>query len=324
MNATPLSAGDVVTLITNVIQRTRAASQAELYQALNYGMGKAIRALSAIRPQHFASFVDPFTILAQTAEYDISNYNPPLFRPHRLVVTGNAGKSPVLLFSYREMTSREFEDAETSVAGISSTVFYDIVEGMLPSTTTTTVTGGGGAPAGTTLPVADTTLLQTGALLTMPIGGAVITPNGWALAVPQPYQGFVISASTLSGAGTLTVDPPFGVAVPAPTVVTPVRRRILYLAPTVAQSYSGRLWYVYDPPRLAAASDLFPIALNRHVDMVVAYALAFLKRGMDDAMEARHQIDATEQRAELMQDEDPMSGQNSTALGTDLDPVVGY
>ena len=319
----PLSAGDVVTLIDNVIKRTRATSQAELYQALNYGTGKAIRAVSAVRPQYFASFVDPFVINAQQTEYDISNFNPPLLRPSKLVCTGNAGKSSVLLFAYREIMAREFEDAETSVVGVSSTLLYDVLEGMLPGPTTLTTTGIL-TPGVTAIPVADTTQFQTGSLVTMPVGGTPGTPDGWAISVPQPYQGFVISTTAATGPGDLNVDPPIGANVSPGTVITPIRRRILYLAPQVGQGYSGRLWYVYQPNRMAQAADLFPPGLVRHVDMVVAYALAFLKRGMDDGMEARWQMDATEQRAELMQDLEPMSGQNTTAVGSDLDPVAGY
>ncbi|MCI4355113.1 MAG: hypothetical protein L3K06_07095, partial [Thermoplasmata archaeon] len=94
----PATAGEAVALIQTPASRTRPASSAELYQALNYGVGKAIRAISAVRPQYFATFLDPFTLQAGVDEYDLSLLSPPLFRVHRLVVSGNHGVSTVIFF----------------------------------------------------------------------------------------------------------------------------------------------------------------------------------------------------------------------------------
>ncbi len=315
----PLSAGDVVTLIDGVAKRTRPSSQADLYQALNYGVGKAVRALSAIRPGLFESFVDPFVLRATTPEYALSTLNPPLLRPHRLIVSGNGGTNTVLFFVYRDQMSADYQQAETTVAGRASVLVYDIVDGLLPSPTTTTVPAGV-ATGQTSLAVGDGTLFTIGGLLQMPVGGTPVTPNGWAVAVPQPYAGYVVGIA----GNTLTIEPPLGSAINAGTVVTPMRRRVLMIQPAVVQSYSGRLWYVYDPPRLARSSDLLPMGLARYVDMIVAYAIGFLKIGVDDAMEARWELRAQEMRAELMQDGEPAAGQQSQAVGSALDSVVGF
>jgi hypothetical protein len=318
----PMTAGEANQLIKNIITRTRPVNDLELYQALNYGIGKAVRALSASRPQLFSSWVEPFAIGGGVTEYDVSGLSPSLFRPWRLVCSGNQGQSSVVLFRYAAITTQEFEDAEISTAGaVSNNLLYDVLDGLLPAGTVTFHATAVAASNTFTVSAADASLPRVGNFVVIPNGGNTRVPDGWSGTVLDDYTGLITSVVPIGGGGaTISVQPTFPSVQAAGTVASIMRRRILKIVPALQQTYSGRLWYVYTPPRMRMDGDVVPISLaDRHIDMVVAYAVGLLKRSVDDAMENRWALEATEMRSELMQDSEPTSGQNTESLGTALD-----
>lgn len=320
----PMTAGEANTLISNIITRTRPVNNLELYQALNYGVSKAVRALSASRPQMFSSWVEPFAIGGGVTEYDVSGFSPSLFRPWRLVCNGNQGQSSVVLFRYAAITSQEFEDSEISTSGaVSNNLLYDVLDGLLPGGTITSVAD---SPTGS-----NTLIVSAADYGTVNLGNFLVIPNsvvrnpppggwdpGW---VADDYTGLVVGKNIDSfGHHGITVQPGFTWDQPTGTVATIMRRRVIKIVPALQQTYTGRLWYVYTPTRLRQDGDPLPISLaDRHIDMVVSYAVGLLKRSVDDSMETRWALEATEMRSELMQDSEPVSGQNTESLGTALD-----
>lgn len=321
----PVTAGEANQLIQNIITRTRPVNSLELYQALNYGVSKAVRALSASRPQLFSSWVEPFAIGGGQTEYDVSAFSPSLFRPWRLVCTGNQGQSSVVLFRYAAITSQEFEDSEISTSGaVSNNLLYDVLDGELPAGT---VTVQANVPQGSnTFAVSQADLkatgLKPGNFIVIPNGGNSYTPQGWSSIVQDDYTGLCtgLAPNPPPGNAIVQVQPIFPAVVTPGTVVSVMRRRVLKIVPALQQTYTGRLWYVYTPTRLRQDGDPLPISLaDRHIDMVVSYAVGLLKRSVDDSMETRWALEATEMRSELMQDSEPVSGQNTESLGTALD-----
>lgn len=319
----PMTAGEANQLVKNIITRTRPVNDLELYQALNYGIGKAVRALSASRPQLFSSWVEPFVIGGGVTEYDVSNFSPSLFRPWRLVCTGNQGQSSVVLFKYAAITSQEFEDSEISTSGaVSNNLLYDVLDGLLPGGTVTTLTDSPANAKTLIVSVTDYALPNLGNFIVIPNLGNPRNQVGWDPGfVSDDYTGMVVGKTIETGGlHAITMEPDFPQDVPPGTVATVMRRRILKVVPALQQTYTGRLWYVYTPPRMRVDGDVVPISLaDRHIDMVVAYAVGLLKRSVDDAMENRWALEATEMRSELMQDSEPISGQNTESLGTALD-----
>jgi hypothetical protein len=323
-----MTAGEANTLISNIITRTRPVTSAELYQALNYGISKAVRALSASRPQLFASWVEPFTIGGGQTEYDVSGLSPSLYRPWRLVCSGNQGASSVVLFKYASITSQEFEDAEISTSGaVSNNLVYDVLDGMLPSITAVNQNQINVNDIIANLAPLDIPNVQPGNFLVVANHGDRWTPPGWPQQQTQDYVGMVLSVTPTPGGpygGQVVVNPPFPTPIPGLTPLQFMRRRVIKIVPALQQTYTGRLWYIYTPNRLRQDGDPLPISLaDRHVDMVVSYAVGLLKRAVDDSMENRWALEATEMRSELMQDSEPISGQNSEALGSALD-WIGY
>lgn len=322
----PMTAGEANQLIQNIITRTRPVNSLELYQALNYGIGKAVRALSASRPQLFSSWVEPFTIGGGVTEYDVSGFSPSLFRPWRLVCNGNQGQSSVVLFRYAAITSQEFEDSEISTSGaVSNNLLYDVLDGLLPGGTITSLFDSPMGANSLIVSPADGAKVNLGNFLVVPNLGDARNPPGWDPGwVSDDYTGMVVGKgirTDLPGNPyVVTAEPLFPQDMPVGTVATVMRRRIIKIVPALQQTYTGRLWYVYNPPRMRIDGDVLPISLaDRHIDMVVAYAVGLLKRSVDDSMETRWALEATEMRSELMQDSEPISGQNTESLGTALD-----
>jgi hypothetical protein len=325
--AFPMTAGEANQLIQNIITRTRPVSNAELYQALNYGIAKAVRAISASRPQYFASWVEPFTIGGGVTEYDVSSFSPSLFRPWRLVCNGNQGQSSVVLFKYASITTQEFEDAEVSTSGaVANNLLYDVLDGLLPGAVVYAAVAMNAGANAIPLSAADFAAVKLGNFVVVAnFGNAVTKPgwdSGWAF---DDYTATVVGLQTGGPTGQeMIVEPPLPQAFPTTQPIQLMRRRVIKIVPALQQTYTGRLWYVYTPTRLRQDGDPLPIGLaDRHIDMVVAYAVGLLKRAVDDSMENRWALEATEMRSELMQDTEPVSGQNSEALGSALD-WIGY
>lgn len=328
----PMTAGEANQLIKNIITRTRPVNDLELYQALNYGIGKAVRAISASRPQYFCSWVEPFTIGGGVTEYDVSSLSPSLFRPWRLICTGRQGQSSVVLFRYASITSHEFEEAEVATAGAApGNILYDVLDGLLPAGTIFATGLPPGEPPGTsngiTVSADDFAKVQMGNFLVMPNAGAQRPAPGMGWEVGNQANDdltvFVLLTKTAVVGGVtqyqIFFQPDLHFAL-GDLPISVMRRRVIKMVPPLQQQYTGRLWYVYNPPRMRSDGDPLPAGLaDRHIDMVVAYAVGLLKRSVDDTMENRWALEATEMRSELMQDTEPIAGQNTESLGSALD-----
>jgi len=308
----PSSLADVRTVVLAITDHVRPTATAEANNAVNMGVQKAVRAISSVRNQAFQSFVDPFTILANTAEYDLGLYDPPVWRPHRLLVGQPTGNTRSILFRYRALTSPDFERAELSVSATFSALFYDILTGRLPGTaqavTASTVA------ATSTVTVASATDFQSGTYVQIPGAGPTVTAPGATSSFPGTYLGVVVSKSGL----VLTVAPALTASATGSTC-TPLRRRVMRIAPTIPDSVSGRLFYQFHPPTLVADTDLLDPLIAEHRDMVVYYAAAHLLRSVNEADAQRWLEQAQEMRSEMLQSMDPLSGSNTESFGTDMD-----
>jgi hypothetical protein len=305
----PVLLSDIRLLVQNLVQHTRPVPAGpEANQAINFGYFKAIRALSAVRSQLFQSYVDPFTLQSGVDEYDVSLYDPPLWRPHRLLVAGTTQRR-TLKFRYRSLASEEFEAAEVSRAGSFAVLFYDVLEGMLPGIAAPC---GAGATA-TIIPLADTSGFSVGGLAKVEGIGGTILPGG--LTVPASITEYV---RLITPNVSITVAPPMAIFPAAGFLVTPIRRRVLKIVPAMSESISGRLYYQYQPQRLVSDTDVLDSLVADHRDMIVWYAASMLLQGVNDSQAARWFEQAQEMRSEAMQACEPLSSQNSEALGSDL------
>ncbi len=308
----PASLQDLSDQVTEVVQHTRPASSAtEVTNAINWGLGKAYRAIAAVRHQPFQSFVDPFALVAEQAEYDVGLYDPPVWRPHRLLVGAPTGSTPLILFRYAPLSSREFQEAELSRAGTFSTLLYDLLTGWLPGTVRTIQAGA----TATVMTLDAIGSLQTGSYVSVPGVGPLVNIGGVSTGLRETYRGTV----TVVAGAVVTVQPAMSVAPATGVLLTPLRRRVLRIAPTPRTGAVGRLFYQYRPPRLVVNTDLLDPLVAEHRDMVVFYAIAYLLQGVNDGQSRMFFDQAQEMRSELMQAMDPIAGQDGEALQTALD-----
>ena len=298
---------DLKSHVTALLQHTRDVQDTELIQAINYGYGKAIKAILSSRPEAFLA-VTPFTITEGVTEYDVSAYDPPIWRPVRLLV-GEGGNSPQAFFIYKAFLDQE--SAEMDVGGASGrwSYFYDFLTGMIAGTASTVVS-------------ATTGVVVVNDLGTLAVGSAIsIAGAGPAVAIgestiPGTWRGVVVGIDV--GLMQLTVAPAFTVAPTVGAAVTPLSTRLMKLTPQPSAGLSGRLFYNYRPPRLAQDADQLDTLVADHKDLVVWYALAILGRAVGDSNAARWFEDAEAQRSELMQDMDPLSLGGSEHMGSAL------
>lgn len=288
-----------------LLQHTRDVDNTELDGAINYGYGKAIKAILATRPESFLSFRDAFTLAAGVKEYDVSGYDPPVLRPVRLLAAGGNG-SRGAMFRYRSMVDGEVQGLDADGDRGSGFFYYDFLTGMLPGTARVI----SAAMAGS-LTLDSVTDLEVGSCLSVPLVGPVVSFGGETF--PGIWTGIVTSIAGL----VVTVEPDFTV-VPIPgALATPQRRRLMVLSPAPSESVTGRLFYNYRPARLVRDTDVLDAIVAEHEDLVVTYALAILGRAVGDSNAARWWDDAEGQRSELMQDADP-TGIGSASFGSDL------
>lgn len=315
-NFVPISVSDLKTQVQNLLSHTRAATDSEIIQALNYGVGKASRAIASVRTQYNLSWIDNFTIPAGTSDVDLSTIEPQLWRPVRLLIPANtaasAGRS--VRFRYRSIANSEFEDREISGngGGTFSTLFYDILSGLFPATTTTVQN----QVSATVTDVVDPTLFALGQLISVLGSGPLQSIAGTAAQLPTTYYGIVTAINL--GNGQITVQPPFTTQPPVSTVVTPYRRQIMKLANPPTLSLTGRLYFQYRAPKFTSLNDVMDPVIAEHRDVVVYYALAQLMQATDDSQATAWFQQAQEMRSELMQDLEPLSGQNSESMDSDL------
>lgn len=304
--AVPISAGDLKTFVKTVTDHTRPVTDPEMLEALNYGYDKAIKAVLAVRTQVFLSFTDSFTLVGGQQDYDIGAYDPPLYRPTRLLVGSATVRA--IKFRYKALTDNEFEAQESSRAGTAANFFYDVLEGLFPGTATTST-----AASATTVTVASAAGIVVGTLLQILGSGTNQTLPGGAT-IPTTYYGVVrgIVGNVLTMAPAFTAQPVNG------TTITPMRQRLLRLAPAPGDSVTGRLYYQYRPAKLVALTDYLDPIVAEHRAVIEYFAISQLLRSVNDAEASQWFQEAQQLRSELIQEIDPLSGQNSEALGTDL------
>src|SRR5262249_30639599 len=153
---------------------------------------------------------------------------PSLFRPWRLVCSGNNGQSSVVLFRYASITTQEFEDAEVATAGgAPPALVYDVLDGMLPNITavkqnTINVNDGTANRAR-----ADIGNVRPGNFLVVANRGDPYTPPGWSVVQRQDYVGVVLGVNPTPGGpygGNVVVNPPFPTPIPVLTPLQFMRR----------------------------------------------------------------------------------------------------
>jgi len=178
----PVSANDLKTEVTNVTVFTRGFSDAELLSALNFGVGKAVRAISSVRGTLFGSWIENFSVPADTKDIDLTPYEPMIWRPVRLL-TVQSGSVRGVRFRYRALNNTEYEDHELDqTGGTFPTIYYDILSGLFPGTTTTV-----SAQVSTTqFGVASTTPFQVGQPIALPGSGPLQPIAGTAATLPPP------------------------------------------------------------------------------------------------------------------------------------------
>lgn len=304
----PLSLADLRTRVRAITDHSRQTPDAEVDQAVNYGYRKAIRAIGSVRPQLFATWVDPFTLSAGVSEYDIGGYDPPLWRPTKMIV-GAGGGQRIVRFRYRSMQDREFEEKELSAAASFQGVFYDVLEGRLPGTAVSI------AIQSTTTGIATTTGLYVGQSIELTGIGPLLTYPGGAT-VRQQLRATIVGINFATS--TITWDPAASVSTPPSQTLTPIRRRLLKIAPATSDSVTGRLYYHYRPFRLSAATDQLDVTVSEHSDMIVFYAAGQLLQAVDEPEAKSWTAQAEAMRSEMMQDLEPLGGESGEALGSDL------
>ena len=334
--ATPIPAtlADLRTLVTQSVSSTSVFSRSQVLQAINYGYKRALRAVRAVRPQHTLSYVDEFTFAAGVSEYDISAITPCIWRPVKLIVprvpaeTSQTGGGRTVLFQYRDFRDQDFLDRESTPAGTFERVVYDILEGLLPKTvagsavtTTIAVQLGGNLDQ---IEVADASSIVIGdPIKVLGVGqGKVLDAENAEpdYTLDSDYFGRVTGKSgvTITVSPRMRAEPAIGVG------VTTFRTRILTIAPALATSLTGRLYYMTQRERLQKDTDVLDASVSEHQDVVVAYAMAWLLRTVNDMEAERWFGDAQEMRAELMQDLEPMSAENTEALSSGLAGIGDY
>jgi len=313
----PIPVTELVTLVRQVANHTRPTTDAEVLQGLNYGQSKVVRAISAVRPQAFASYIDPFILTQGIAEYDIGIYAPPVWRPVRLFVPG--AFSTVLTFRYKALTDPEYEARDTGSSGTLNYLYYDILTGMLPGTP---LIANDSNAAGSVFVFQNYTDAQIQA--TYPIGSQVMIANdgnivriGVTRTLLDNYVG-VVTVFQPGPASAINVDPPFTVGGGSLYTLVPMRRRVLRIAPTPPNTYRGRLYYNYRPNKIRSTGDILDGWMSEHRDCLVAFALEHLLAAVNDPEALNWGEKATQMRAELVQDIEPLSNQNSEAVTSGL------
>jgi len=307
---------DLYTGLRSISDHSRPAYDQEILGALNFGYKEAIRTIAAVRTELFASFTNSFTLPASAYEIDVSTLDPPMLRPVRLMVRSQSGSNRAIVFRYRALHSQDYEAAEISQSsGTFNTILYDILQGKFPGATTTLTSTG----TGTTLNVADATNFPPGTFFSMPVPPRVSMPN--TSFTPQPqgteaYYGLVQARLT----NQLTVAPAITGVYTAPTgtVLTQLQRMILRVANPPTQQQTGQLWYQYRPRRLVNLDEFIDPIVAEYQDLILYYALSQYLGGVDDSEAGSWLQKAQLLKSEVMQDLEPLSGQNSEALDSDL------
>lgn len=329
----PITLAELRSLVDQVTRHTCSYSRDEARQGINYGYGKALRAIRSVNGHYFSSYQDNFTFAANESEHDISSIDPPLWRVTKLVIpkipANSTTSERVVWFRYRDQRSVDYEHGEASSRGASSTVVYDVLTGRLPQRNVAAPTAAGNA-AITSIPDLDSVVVADPVSGGVSVGQAIRIPGAGQphqldaygsevdYSLPTDYFGTVVNAVTASGFVTITVSPRMGATPTVGAFIDLYRSRVLTIAPTFASSQTGRLYYVYRPAKLEKDTDRLDDIASEHRDMIVAYAASWLLRTTNDAQSERWFLEGQEQRSECMQDIDPVAEGDSQALETGL------
>jgi len=309
------SVNDLYTALRAVTDHSRPAYDGEIVGALNFGYKETIRAIASVRSEMFASYVNNFTLKANTREVDVSLLDPPLLRPTRLTAQ-QSGRNTAILFRYRALYHSEYEAAELmQQTGTFNTILYDVLQGKFPGLTTTTT--GGTPPLNFHVNVQDITNFPAGTFVTLPLPARSIMSTVAATPQPtltEPYYGVVTTASGTA----LALNPAITTTVPTALTVTALRRVIIRCANPPTQDTTGQLWYQYRPPRLVNLTEIIDPIVAEHQDMLLFYAISMYLRAVNDTEASSWLQKAQLLKSELMQDLEPLSGQNSESLDSGL------
>lgn len=309
----PISVSDLKSDLNVMLAHTRGFSDTELFRAVNFGIAKAVRAVSAVRGQLFHCWVNNFTLAAAVNDVDLSSIEPKLWRPVRLHVYNSSGYATVR-FRYQSMTSQistSYEVQAQSGAVTGDTILYDLMSGLLPLTTQLVTL----AVSTTSFKVASPSSLFVGQPIRIAGRGADRTVAGGTV-TGQSQMSIVTAIDT--GTSAITIAPAAG-ATPQPgDVITPFARMIMRLANPPSTSLTGRLYYQYRPEKVRALTDTIDPVLSEYDDLITHYAASLLLRATNDS-EADTLLQIAEgMRKELMQDLDPAADGDVEAFGSDL------
>jgi len=304
---------DLYIALRSISDHSRPAYDPEILGALNFGYKETIRAIASVRSELFASFVNSFVLPANTKEIDVTMLDPPFMRPTRLMAT--PGSMTPILFRYRALHSQDYEDAELiQQAGTFNWMIYDVLWGRFPGVQQAIVS----ATAGN-ITVPDSSKFPFGSYITMPIPPRQILDGAAATAQPfyvDTYYGMVMGKN----GNILQVYPsiPSNWTIPAGTLVTQMMRVILRIANPSQNQITGQLWYQYRPARLVNFTEIIDPLIAEHQDMLLYYALHQYLAAVNDSEASSYLQKAQLLKSELMQDIEPLSGQNSEAIDSAL------
>jgi hypothetical protein len=295
---------DLYDALRAVTDHTRPAFDPEILTCLNYGYQSVVRAVSSVRSQFLESFVEPMTIPASpqpmvAVDVDLSFIEPPLWRPTRMILTNGSSGVRAIRFRYSSQVSLDTIGRELSNVGTFSLMYYDLLTGRLP---------------GKSDSISNFSPLTVGTPTLFPIGQRVqIDPPPTVGTLPA-YYGVVTAVSPL----TLAPAFPPNFTTGTPRTIRQIRSRIMRIANPGTQTYQGRLYYTYRPPRFTKLDDLLDPVVSEHSDIIVYYGISMYLRSVNDSEASSWFQNAQLLRSELMQDLEPLSNENSEHLDSDL------
>src|SRR5262245_13382202 len=307
-----LQVSDLRDMLRAVTDHTRPAYDAEILSALNYGYQTVLRAIMSVRSQFFEATVDNFTIPAATSspppavDVDLSWLEPPLWRPTRLVATESSATRGAI-FRYRSLVAMETIGSEQQAySGGYNAFYYDILSGRVQVATTKVSS----VVPSNTLAVTDA-VLRVGHLVEF-VGATYRGRVRVGVAPPLAPYTSVFTDPVFPGTPG-TPNPAY-----AGLTVKVVSSSTMRVADPTSSSVTGKLYYQYKPRRFTDFDDYLDPIITDYADVIVHYAISQYLLAVNDADSNAWLQKAQLLRSELMQDLEPLSGDSSEALGSDL------
>ena len=101
-------------------------------------------------------------------------------------------------------------------------------------------------------------------------------------------------------------------------LVQPLGVPTLAVAPALASDDTPLISAIYQPPRLSVVGDVVEPIVEQHIEVVLAYAMEWLLRAVNDADADRWGADAVQHRSHLIQHIAPKIEQQTQAVGSAL------